>query len=199
MTKRKKEKLTKNIVSKKDFANLCGGVDSKPVSMTTIYSDIKRDKIEVLSNGKIDVDNPVNSEYVRNRRSSEKTKAKVKVIEVDREKKQIEKLQAEENLRIAQIKRQKLEGELIPTDLVKNIFSTHFRTYTQSFHNAAEQIAVDLVKKLGGSREDTAWAKGQLVITINNAVKKGRDLSKQEVDVVVKEYSQTKGRGNGIY
>ena len=92
-----------------------------------------------------------------------------------------------------------MEGELIPTELVKQIFATHFKSFTQAFHNGAEQVAVDMVKRLNGGREDVSWAKGILVEIVNEAANKGRAMSQQEIKAIVDEYSETKGRGGGLF
>lgn len=185
------EAETRVELTKKDFQERCS-TQKFQLSYNTLKSDVRRKKINVLENGKIDPDDPINAEYITTKLDEFENQAKQGRVEAELEKKKLEKEKAEEELIITRIKRQKLQGELVPTDLMKTMFSTHFKSMTQAFQNAAEQMVTDLVKKLGGNAKDVADAKGKLVTSINAATKKGMDQTKVEIEKVVEEFSSVR-------
>lgn len=183
-----------NRVSTKEFSVLCG-IEGTPLNMSTLYTDIKRKNVNQGSDYKIDITDPINIEYIELKKEATLMNSKSASVEFDRKKKRLEVEKAHEDLKIARIKRQKLEGEVIPHELVTQVFKSHFKSITQSFHNASEQMAIDVVKRLNGKRSDISWAKGVMVSSVNDAVRKSKAMSAKEISNIVEEYSNSKTRG----
>ncbi len=185
------KKKSSQPITRKEFIERCSNGKTK-LSYNTLRSDIHRGHVLVLDDNKIDPDDPMNAAYIEKRLAEANDNTKMDRLEADLEKKRLEKEKAEEELIITRIKRQKLQGELIPTDVMKIMFSTHFKSMTQAFQNASEQMVTDLVKRLGGNAVDVADAKGRLLKSINAATKKGMDQTGVEMEKVVEEFSSLK-------
>lgn len=103
---------------------------------------------------------------------------------------------AQEDLEISRMKKEKMAGELIPTELVLLLFASHFKSVTTSFHQAIENLLTTIAKQNDLNREAVAKIRGELIEVINKAVKDGLQSSKRDVASLVREYSQKKGKGD---
>lgn len=101
----------------------------------------------------------------------------------------------EQEVEINKLKIQKLRGEVVPTDLVREVLKRHTKSLTTAFHQGADNFIMTITKISGMSREEMAGIRGELIEIVNKAVADAIDESKQEVDNIVNEYSQTRGRG----
>ena len=111
------------------------------------------------------------------------------------EKKKLDIEKVEEEILITRIKREKMSGDLIPTDLVKVLFASHFKSVTTSFHQAIENLISTIAKRNSLDRGQVAKIRGELTKVINDAVSNSIEISKKELKNIVDEYSQKRGRG----
>lgn len=111
------------------------------------------------------------------------------------EKKRLDIKKVQSEIDTAKMKREKMAGELIPTDLVMIIFGSHFKSVTISFHQAADNFLSTIAKQNDLNREQVAKVRGQLNEVVNKAVKAAIVASKKNVKKLVAEYSQSKGKG----
>lgn len=111
------------------------------------------------------------------------------------EKKQLDIERAKEDIEIARLKKEKLSGDLIPTDLVKIVFATHSKSITINFHQAVENLLSQIAKQAGLERDQIAKIRGSLIGIINKGVKNAGVTSKKDLKNIVAEYSQKRGRG----
>lgn len=111
------------------------------------------------------------------------------------EKKKLDIEKVKEDIEIAKLKREKLSGELIPTDLVKIIFATHSKSITTGFHQGVENILSQIAKQAGLDREQIAKIRGNLIDIINKGIKTAGTTSRKDLANVVAEYSQKRERG----
>ena len=111
------------------------------------------------------------------------------------DKKQLEVKKLESDIETARMKREKMAGVLIPTDLVMTIFASHFKSVTISFHQAADNFLSNIAKQNDLDREQVAKIRGELSEVINDAVKDAISASKKDIKKIVAEYSQSKGKG----
>ena len=176
-------------VNRKQFCEECSNVEGVPLSMNTLNPDISRKKVIVDEKGLIDLDNEINKAYMEKKKASSSKQLATKITEFDAEKKRIEAERAKEELLTARIKRQKMEGEVLPKDLVQNIFKTHFKNMHRAYYNAAEQIILDASKLFGVDSEEMAKAKELLVVSVNKAHDDAQLASKSDIENLVKEYS----------
>jgi hypothetical protein len=120
-----------------------------------------------------------------------------KVLQYDLEnqikKADLEKRQREN--RLLQLKIDKLNGILIPTDLVKIVFTQHFKSVTTAFQQAADNLLMEIAKKADLSTNQVAELRGAYVNIINQAVNNSIDESTSHIDNIVFEYSEKLGRG----
>jgi len=157
------------IHSNKEFAAICG-LKTKDLS-----NYIKRGKV-VSINKKIDDQLPENAEFLEKYQAKagavhidvkekkftkaeqskaqeyiNKQEAKAKRVEeysvLNQKKRQLETEQLTESIQLLKLKKEKQEGYLIPTSLVRDLFTQHFRSVTISFQQGAENLIVEISKK----------------------------------------------------
>lgn len=114
---------------------------------------------------------------------------------LEQEKLTLQNTQLERANEIAQIKIEKLRGDVIPTDIVKNTFMQHFKSITTSFHQGADNVLIKIAQKYDLSRQEVANYRGELISIINDCVKDAVEESKKSIQNIVNEYSQVKGVG----
>jgi hypothetical protein len=115
--------------------------------------------------------------------------AQIKSVELER------KL---EDLEIAKLKRQKMAGESMPTDLVKNTISVYSRSVSRSFNNAADNLLVEFQTMADISREQVSVMRGKLNAIVNKAINDAYENAIDMVDNIVDEYSETRGKGERL-
>jgi len=117
------------------------------------------------------------------------------IFGIDAEIKQAQLKKIKIDIAEKEIKVAKLNGEVIPFDLVQLLFNQHSKSITTAFHNATDNIITDFQKEFGLTREDSAKLRGNLIEVVNQAVKESISISKKQVKNIVSEYSIKKGRG----
>lgn len=117
------------------------------------------------------------------------------ILELERALKEADLAKKQVDTQIALLKEEKLRGIVIPTDIVKVIFAQHFKSVTSSFHQAADNLIVNISKKKELNREEVAQIRGELIEIINIAVNNSVDESKKSIVNIVAEYSERKGVG----
>ena len=92
---------------------------------------------------------------------------------MDIEIKGLEIIKKKEDIEIAKIKRAKMAGEVIPTELVLLIFASHFKSVTTSFHQAAEVLITTIAKQNNLDRKQIARNSGESSEFVNGALSEG--------------------------
>lgn len=123
------------------------------------------------------------------------TEDKTPIIELERAKLILQNIKTTEEIEKLRLHNAKASGESIPTELVKVIFAQHSKSVITSFHNGAENLLIEISKKLGMDRSVLAEFKGVLVKIINDAVDKSITESKKQIGNVVKEYAVKREQG----
>ncbi len=113
---------------------------------------------------------------------------------LEKEQKRLAIIKAEEDIELAKMKREKMAGQLIPTDLVINLFAAHSKNITTNFHQAVESLLSNISKQIGLDRKQVAEIRGQLIEVINLSVKDSVAASRKDIDSIVGEYSQKRDR-----
>lgn len=108
---------------------------------------------------------------------------------LERYKKQLEIEALENSNKIAQIKLDKLNGVVIPTELVMVIFGQHSKSMTTAFHQAAEDFVMTMAKTYDVDKTAQAGMRGDLIAIINKAVKDSLEISREQIDNIVDEYA----------
>ena len=91
----------------------------------------------------------------------------------------------------------KMEGKMIPTELVFITFKSHFKEAYQQFYYAAEQITNDTIRKMGGGKKEIAEMKGALIPTLNETINRVREKSLDQVQSIRDEYMNNNGWEKG--
>lgn len=106
---------------------------------------------------------------------------------------QLQKLEAE--TRILNIKEEKLNGLLIPTDLVIQVFQQHSQNIATSLKNNFENLIFRLEKEKGFTRQEIIDLKMQSMDLINLGITKAIDMTKKSIDNIQNEFSEKRGIG----
>lgn len=94
-----------------------------------------------------------------------------------------------------QLQIDKLNGILIPTELVKMLF-VHFSKEVQTaFHQAAENILVDISTTKQLTAKETATLRAKLITITNKATEAGVKNAKTGIANIIDEFSQSRGKG----
>lgn len=123
-------------------------------------------------------------------------KSDMYILETDQKKLQIQK--TTEEIELLRIRREKLNGQLIPTDLVKPLFTQLSKSITSSFHEGADAILVIIAKKKGLSREESASFRKDLIGIVNESVRRATKEVSESVKHIVEEYSNKREAGEKL-
>lgn len=197
--------------SKKEFAGLCG-IETKNLS---VY--VTRGKVIVDSDGTIDGSNEHNKTFLMKQSSKkrpvpeETTKKEKEVVtqpklisemeetaeysglEIKKTAAQVEKLQQE--VRLLKIKEEKLQGVVVPSDLILPVFLQHNQSIITEVHNESIEFVRLFVKKNGLSIEEEAQIKGSVIKWFNGAITRATEMSKVSVKNIIKGYANNRGVG----
>jgi len=199
------------VYTRPEFAEACG------VTQSYVNNYISRKKIIVNKDNKIDTSDPYNKLFFDKRQgvkkeSKKKVERKRKLEELpkesdpvstesttnfnlDRLKKEAELEKAELDIELKKVELAKKSGEVIPTDLVKNVIKNHVKSITLKFHQAADNYLSEISNETGMKGERLAYWRGALIDQINEASVEAVEESKKDVEHIVQEYSQKRGVG----
>ena len=90
---------------------------------------------------------------------------------------------------IAKINKEKLQGLLIPTDLVMSVIKLQSDSLKVAYHAAAENLILIIGQRKKLNNKDIADIRRDLTGTINQAVDVGVSESHKGIKKIVKEYS----------
>lgn len=103
---------------------------------------------------------------------------------LDREKKEID-------LDVIRMKRDRMRGDVIPTDIVRQAFARIFSGLTVSMKQEIENFLIEISKKARLNANDIAELRGKLVVIINRSVDTAVDESRSSVNNIVSEYRKS--------
>jgi len=186
-----------------DFAKLCG------IAPAAITVNIGRNKI-ILSGNLIDDSIHENalflSKYTREKfidgkhapqisqaESDGKKSMSSKRYEIDTAKKMLDIKKINEEYEILQLKKEKLQGLLIPTRLAQAVTISLSESLKIAFHEGVENLIVILSQKKQLSASEMADIRKELVVLINGSLDKAILVCKKSIKNIVKEYSEKKG------
>lgn len=116
-------------------------------------------------------------------------------FDLDKERKMLDIQKLKLDVEKAQMALLKAHGQVIPTDLIKNLIAVHSKSITVSFKNACESLIIEFSKKKGLDRNEVAEIRKELIAVINQAVTDSIAISKKDLKNIVQEYSIKKGVG----
>ncbi len=199
--------------SKADFAKLCG------MTASNLHNYIHRDKKVIMSGDYIDDSHPINKLFLEKRKAKvfdEKPKPinvsvpnntqpvpKVEkpepgtddYIKLDRKLKaqQLEKIEVE--TRLLELKEAKMNGELIPTELVQAVYMQQNQSFITSFNNSIDDFLTLFSKKKGLSHDETVAYRSEIIKIINEASKASIEITKTNIQNIIDEFTIKKEVG----
>ncbi len=111
-------------------------------------------------------------------------------FDIETKKKQMEISRIESAIAIEELKMRKLKGQMIPTDMVRQLFQRHFKSVTNSFKNGVDKLIVEFSKRSKMSLNDIAELRASMIQVINESVNEGIAESKADVRNLAAEHSQ---------
>lgn len=98
-------------------------------------------------------------------------------------KKQIAKLEVD--TRLQELKEEKMRGELIPVDLVKNLFRTHTQSIVTSMKDGIEELLINFAAEARLKGDQLAGLRGKMVGILNGGVDKSVSVTQRNMRVLV--------------
>lgn len=182
--KSSQEKL--HLISKKEFGQRCG------LSPGNLSNYIKRGDV-VVTDKKIDATLPENIGFLDKRlRKVNKT---TQDQSIDHQIKQIELEKKTQETRLLKLKEQKTLGVLIPTEMVKILFTQHSKSILTAFDNAIDRILTKISKIKKLTNAERSKLRGELKSELNTSVDKSINESKRNIKQMVSEYTEVRERG----
>ena len=99
------------------------------------------------------------------------------------------------DVEILTIKLEKLKGSVIPTDLVQMALAQQFKSAAVAFKNGVDKFISIIAKESDMTHEQKNKLRGELVNIINEAINESVDMCKVQVDSIVSEFQETRGKG----
>lgn len=96
---------------------------------------------------------------------------------------------------LLEAKLEKISGDSIPTELVKNMMLHHSKSITIAFENGMDNWLMMIAKKMNIGIKEMAEFRKELVPVINEAVKSSIEMSKNTIKNIIAEHSQKKEVG----
>ncbi len=106
---------------------------------------------------------------------------------------QVEK--TENEIALQREKLQKIQGESVPTELVKNLFTQHNKSVTVAYRNATDNLLMEIQAKHSISSEEMGSLRSRLIEVVNKAVIEAAEETKNSLKTMVEEWSAKKGVG----
>lgn len=209
-------------LDKKEFATKCGMLPKN------LSSYIGREQIILVKddvNGDfIDDNNPVNVLFLeKHRKEKPKESANLPKAEKNNIKNienagtdlqelsaNLEILESTRQLKASQVKRQNLEierlsienakrlGEVVPVDMVKEVFKNFGRAVATQVRKAGDSIIDRMAVKYKLTAPERSLVRRQMMDEINSATKRAISISQKEVTSIVNEYQETRLPGERV-
>jgi len=100
-----------------------------------------------------------------------------------------------EEIELLKKRNMKMDGESIPTELVRNLFSIYGKGITNAQQSFSENWLTKFSKLKGLSSSEMAEMRGQMIKGLNDIVIKAQAESKKQIGNIIKEYSLSRGIG----
>lgn len=115
--------------------------------------------------------------------------------DLNKKKKALEVEKIYEETELLKKKNEKMEGELVPTDMVSALIKLHFTNASNQFKNAIENILTEWTNKKDFSREELALLRGNMTENLNKAITQSVKESQHGLAKLIEEISIKKGIG----
>ncbi len=204
-----------SFLSPKDFADQFG------LKYNTVRSHVTRKKL-IKVGGYIDTKNPVNELYIQENATKDAVESSKPPKSTPNEeieyqapapkpsvssgdgsaetsltlrKKRADALKAEREAEYKHLQIQKLQGKLMPIELVEKTLTINIQSIFRSFESGSENIASIYNERLGGNRADLADMITRMRQELERAIDSAKQKSRDEIEALMEEYAATRSRG----
>lgn len=129
----------------------------------------------------------------KQKKSQDKNTTDLYNLEVQVKKAKIEKDISEK--RMMDLREQKLRGELVPVELVTQLFASFSKSVFSVQKNTSEKIIANIARRFKFTEEQLAEIRGDLVLELNSGAQSTIDATKKELKPIVKSFSEKRGIG----
>lgn len=137
-----------------------------------------------------------NSKAVTQKSNPPITKGQDKTIgNLSLRKQKADTLKAEREAEYKLLQIQKMQGKLMPVELVEKTQLINIQSIFRTFESSCENIATIYNERLGGDRSDLADMITRMRQELHRSIKDAEEKSAEEITELLKEYSQTLNRG----
>lgn len=113
----------------------------------------------------------------------------------ERKKKHLETIKIAQEIELLKLREEKLKGIVVPSELIKPLFLQHNQSIVSEFKNTADEIIRAIGKRKSLNANEMAEIKGELVKIINVSIGKATKASVKAVDIIINDFSDTRGKG----
>lgn len=201
--------MSKKLQTRKEFAEMLG------VKPSYLGPNVQRGKIVLTKSGLINTQNEINQAFIQNYKKTQAIKAgKYEDVDVDnsedsqssgdgipalvaseRKLKYLDTLKREKEVELLEFKKQKLEGEVIPYELVPPIMLQMNQSMMIELKNGMEEVLRQIAKENGLSVASLANMRKKVSEGINTSARKAIDTAQKGVQAIADNYTETRGRG----
>jgi hypothetical protein len=133
------------------------------------------------------------------KRIEEETQRRVEELaSMDRDKLEADTDKKRFDAEIARIKMEKLQGLLIPTDLVTSVIQLQAESLKKSYHDAAEKLIIIFCQKKKLNNKEMGELRRELNENVNDAIDSGIEESKKGIKRIVTDYAEVRGVGESM-
>lgn len=101
----------------------------------------------------------------------------------------------DQKIELLKKRNEKMDGESIPTDLVKVLVAQLSKSMTASFQIGADNFLIEISTLLGITPTQMAELRGKLVVIINKGIEKSVAEARQNIKNIAEEYATKKEVG----
>jgi len=179
------------------------------LSAPYIHVYIKRGHLVVDEDGMIDDQHPVNAKFISKRKGKTSTSPVEKPLttssgasdvlkdkfQLDAEKTAADIERIKSVTELNELKLAKLQGEVIPYEMVMPIFIMFTKALMTAVMNEDEARLLEIAHSTGLPKTEVAKFRKRSAEVVNSAVDEGVKEAKKQAKRLVAEYSETRGKG----
>lgn len=117
------------------------------------------------------------------------------LLEFERRKKELEVQKLEQEHQLNQFKISRQQGEYVPVEQVKDIYSRFAKQYHVATQGSFDNLLQEIAQKTGMKSHDVAAFRSKLITALNEANRKAVEAIKKSVQDLQYESSEARSRG----
>lgn len=177
------------------------GTGKKPAGKKkSSTASIKKGTVKKKPLVKADTKPPANDNIPRKTAEEKRIDEEIKrrsdeLAAMDRDKLEADTDKKRFDAEISRIKMEKLQGLLIPTDLVISVIQLQSESLKKSYHDAAEKLIIIFCQKKKLNNKEMGELRRELNENVNDAIDSGIKESKKGIKRIVTDYAEVRGVG----